>query len=57
MSSKMGRPKADTPKNNDVKVRLDDSTHVKLLSYCKENGLTKAEAIRKGIGLLLSESK
>ena len=53
----MGRPKADTPKNNDVKVRLDDSTHAKLLSYCKENGLTKAEAIRKGIELLLSESK
>lgn len=57
MSSKMGRPKADTPKINDVKVRLDDSTHAKLLSYCKENGLTKAEAIRKGIELLLSESK
>ena len=55
MSSKMGRPKAENPKCNDIKVRLDDETHEKLLKYCKEHQITKAEAIRQGIHLLLKK--
>lgn len=51
----MGRPKSDNPKSNDVKVRLDDDTHTKLLKYCDEHHITKAEAIRQGIHLLLSK--
>ena len=50
---KMGRPVIGEPKSNDVKVRLDDTTHKLLLEYCMENGVTKAEAIRQGIHLLL----
>lgn len=57
MSSKMGRPKADNPKNNDVKVRLDDTTKKRLEEYCLVHSITKAEAIRKGIHLLLEEKK
>ena len=53
--SPMGRPKSEKPKNNDVKVRLDDDTHRLLLNYCKENSITKAEAIRQGIHLLLNK--
>lgn len=53
MSSKMGRPVIGEPKINDVKVRLDSSTHKALLDYCQKNNITKAEAIRKGIHLLL----
>ena len=53
--SPMGRPKSDNPKNNDIKVRLDEDTHNKLLEYCKKNNITKAEAIRQGIYLLLSK--
>lgn len=55
MSSKMGRPVVGNPKTNDIKVRIDDETLVKLLKYCKENNITKAEAIRQGIHLLLKK--
>ncbi len=49
VSSRTGRPVVGEPKTNDVKVRLDDTTHQKLLEYCKDNGTTKAEVIRKAI--------
>lgn len=55
MSPRTGRPVIGEPKNNDVKVRLDDSTHQKLLEYCEKHNITKAEAIRQGIHLLLSK--
>lgn len=55
-SKKMGRP-TDSPKVNDVKVRLNDEMHKKLLEYCNQNNITKAEAIRQGIHLLLSQDK
>lgn len=49
MSPRTGRPVVGEPKTNDVKVRLDDTTHRKLLEYCKDNKTTKAEVIRKAI--------
>ena len=55
MSPKMGRPVIGNPKTNDIKVRLDDETQNKLLKYCEEKGITKAEAIRQGIHLLLKK--
>lgn len=57
MSPRTGRPKVDRPKSNDIKVRLDDETHLRLLEYCEKNGITKAEAIRRGIHLLLEKIK
>ncbi len=57
MSPRAGRPKAENPKNNDVKVRLDDKTNIKLNNYCIEHGITRAEAIRRGIHLLLTGQK
>lgn len=53
MSPRTGRPIVGEPKVNDIKVRLDDTTHNKLLAYCQEHGISKAEAIRQGIHLLL----
>ncbi len=53
MSSKMGRPKVNNPKNVDVKVRFDENTHKKLLDYCEKENITRTEAIRKGVDLLL----
>lgn len=53
--NKIGRPKAENPKDNDIKVRIDTATHQKLLEYCKEYNITKAEAIRQGIHLLLQK--
>lgn len=54
---KMGRPKADNPKDIDVKVRLDKSLNEKLMQYCVQANITRAEAIRKGIELLLNQKK
>lgn len=57
MSSKIGRPKADKPKDIRYSIRLDAETEAKLLTYCERNAITKGEAIRKGIHLLLSREK
>ena len=53
--TRTGRPKADNPKDCDVKVRFDSQKHQKLLDYCKKHGISKAEAIRNGVDLLLGE--
>ncbi len=52
---KMGRPKVENPINIREGVRLDAKTHERLLKYCRECGITKGEAIRKGVLLLLGE--
>ena len=57
MSPKTGRPKADKPKDIRYSVRLDAETEARLMDYCVKNGITKGEAIRKGIHLLLSSKK
>lgn len=53
--SPQGRPKVDDPKNIRYSIRIDSETEKKLEAYCLENGITKGEAIRRGIHLLLSE--
>lgn len=55
MSPRTGRPKVNNPKSNDLKVRLDDVTHQKLIQYCDEHQMTKADAVRQGIHLLLEK--
>lgn len=57
MSPRTGRPKVDNPKRNDVKVRLDDETTERLDKYCVKHDMTRAEAIRQGIDLLLAQKK
>lgn len=57
MSPRTGRPKVEKPKQNDLKVRLDDETKVKLDCYCIEHGITRAEAIRRGVHLLLTQGE
>lgn len=57
MSPKMGRPKINNPKEFDVKVRFDKITHDKILKYSKENQITKADTIRRGVNLLLGDKK
>ena len=53
MSPRTGRPKSDNPKSHDVKVRLDAEMSRKLTEYCLKHSITTAEAIRRGIDLLL----
>lgn len=57
MPTKTGRPKAENPKSIKYSVRLDEETETKMVEYCKINGITKGEAIRRGIHLLLSIKK
>lgn len=57
MSPRTGRPKVENPKSHDIKVRLDDNTTIELEKYCLENDITRAEAIRRGIHLLLGNKK
>lgn len=53
--SPAGRPKADNPKEVRYSIRLDVEAESKLKAYCTEHGITRGEAIRRGIHLLLDE--
>lgn len=55
MSPRTGRPKAEKPKDVKYSIRLDAETEQKLVSYCEQHGITKGEAIRQGIHLLLAQ--
>ena len=57
MSPRTGRPKATNPKANSYHVRLDSETDARLSKYCQEHGLSKVEAIRQGVLLLLEKQK
>lgn len=55
--SPVGRPKAENPKSSRFSIRLDAETEDRLKIYCEQNGITKGEAIRRGINLLLDNKK
>ncbi len=57
MSPRTGRPKTDNPKDIDVKVRFDKIEHEKLMKYCEEHNITRTEALRQGVRLLLEQKK
>jgi hypothetical protein len=54
MSPAKGRPKVEKPKEVRYTIRLDQETENRLQAYCREHGITRGEAIRRGIHLLLS---
>ena len=47
--SKLGRPVMGLPKTNDLKVRLDDEVHNKVIEYATKYKITKAEVVRLAI--------
>lgn len=55
MPRKIGRPKSEKPKDIRYSIRLDVEIEEKLQKYCEEHNITKGEAIRKGIHLLLAK--
>jgi len=57
MSPRTGRPKVDNPKEFSLKIRFDKELNERLTVFCEKNGITKAEAARKGILLLLEEKE
>ena len=52
-----GRPKAENPKTISHTIRLDAETEKELQAYCKKHGISKGEAIRQGIHLLIGKKK
>lgn len=56
MSPKMGRP-TDNPKTHQVMVRLDKDTETILETYCRQENVTKAEAMRRGARKLKDDIK
>lgn len=57
MSPRTGRPKAENPKTNIIRVRLDDETTWRLDEYCAKHSVTRADTVRQGIELLLADEK
>lgn len=57
MSSKMGRPKSNNPKDTMLRVRLDAEYCEKLDECAKRLNITKSEVVRKGIDLVAEEKK
>ena len=57
MSPRTGRPKIDNPKNHDIKVRIDEKTNEAIARYARKHNISKTEAIRRGIDLLLATEK
>lgn len=53
----MGRPPSKDPKNDRVTVRLDQETVRVLDSYCAQEGVERADAVRKGIRKLEADLK
>lgn len=53
MVTKTGRPKSENPKSIRYSIRLDEHTETMLKEYCEQNGVTRGEAVRKAILLML----
>lgn len=56
MSPRTGRP-TDNPKGTPIHVRLDKESEEILDKYCKQEGVSKMEAARRGIKKLKSDLK
>lgn len=57
MSPRTGRPKSENPKDISIKIRFDKDLYEMLISYCNEFNITRTEAIRRGVLLLVSRKK
>ncbi len=57
MSPRTGRPKSENPKKIKYSVRLDEETENKLKKYCALKNITRGEAFRQGILLLIDEKE
>lgn len=53
----MARPIAGKKKDHDIRVRVDEDLYYALFRYCKKSEITRAEGIRKAIGLYLEKEK
>lgn len=57
MAAKMGRPPTENPRNGRVTVRINKDEEALLEQYCNQEGVDRAEAIRRGIAKLAADIK
>lgn len=57
MTPRTGRPKTSNPKMYEIKARVDEQTNNEINDYCKQNRITRTQAVRKGIELVLGKKK
>lgn len=57
MPPKTGRPKVENPKEVNLTIRLDPETEKQLRLYCESEKITRGEAVRRGLQLLLAAKK
>lgn len=55
MSHRTGRPKSDTPKDIQLKIRADKNTVADLDYCCEKLNKTRSDVIRTGIQMVKSE--
>ena len=55
MSPRTGRPKVENPKGINLTIRLDAQTERELRQYCEDHSITRGEAVRQGLHLLLAQ--
>lgn len=55
--AKMGRPKTDEPRHNQVMVRFTDKEYEKLKECAEEKNLTITETVRKGVEEMLNSKQ
>ncbi len=55
--AKMGRPKADNPRNRSVTVRMTPEQYDELLSYSQKHDQTVTQTIVQGVFLLISTNR
>lgn len=55
MPPRTGRPKVENPKQINLTIRLDTETEKLLRQYCASHNITRGEAVRQGIHLLLAQ--
>lgn len=56
LSPRTGRPKVDNPKSVSIKVHFEEEMDEALIAYA-EHSISRTEAIRQGLKLLLSREK
>jgi len=57
LSPRTGRPRKENAITDRVSVRLDTETLRKLTEYCTQNDVSKGEAVRRALHLLLKEAR
>ena len=57
MSPRTGRPKKENPNTIKYSISINAQLEKELEQYCKQNNITKSQAIRFGLELLLGKKK